>query len=350
MNSETKQRIIFQILSGKLKCTVRSKDYYVHTPTPDILYEAQEIYLDAVEVNKYCRWMTEDRLKKFLIYHDFISEDFDENLVSIEKRIEDLKVDLFNCAFSKNQQDKTRVMLDRVRDKHDEMVGASTSLNHITLKGFAESIKTFYIFSKTIYNKVGKRLKCTGELVNRIMNSSFRSRIKVSEFREIARSEPWRSYWNSKKEELFTNIYGQDQRTLILYSKMYDNAFQHQECPVDDVIDDDDMFDGWMISLRRERQQGQMKSRIEEQLGSRHSKASDLFIGGGKGTTGVDSDAAQKIYEHNTPEGRRVQKERDKFIKKHGSVAEHQLPDVKRGNMMAANNKFRKTVKRGKGK
>jgi hypothetical protein len=62
---------------------------------------------------------------------------------------------------------------------------------------------------------------------------------KVSEkkLREIARTNPWRSYWGASKEDVFglaaADMTG-NQRTLLMYSRMYDNANEHPDSPDDE--------------------------------------------------------------------------------------------------------------------
>ena len=324
-------------------CRVKGKDYYIHVAPPEVLYRAQELYFETLQNTRFNNWLNADQVKRLLVQQGFISPEHDQNLVKIEERMDELKVSMYESVFNSKARKEMKATLDKVRTKYFEMLGNATLFSHITLEGYADAVRTFYIYSNTIHDSDGNMLKCPPELVDVLIQRSLRNKISVSEFREVSRSEPWRSFWNSKKETMFHNIYGADQRTIILYSKMYDNCFQHPECPPDDVIEDDDIFDGWMISLRRKREQEQMTNQIENQLGGRHSNASDVFIGG----VG-NQEEANKIYRHNDLEGRMIQRERAKFIEKHGKVKESQLPDVKRDNMQMAHQKFRETVKKGK--
>ena len=67
----------------------------------------------------------------------------------------------------------------------------------------------------------------------------------------------------------------QFQRGMVAICKMYDNAAQHPDCPDDEVIDDDDMFDGWMIFENRKREKEKKKKRIDEIA---DQKGDELFV------------------------------------------------------------------------
>ena len=60
-----------------------------------------------------------------------------------------------------------------------------------------------------------------------------------------------------------------------MYSKMYDNAYQNPDCPPDEVIEDDDMFDGWMISERREREKNKKKKNLDKVT---DQKGDEIFV------------------------------------------------------------------------
>ena len=90
--------------------------------------------------------------------------------------------------------------------------------------------------------------------------------ISVEEFRELARNDPWRSIWHIGKEACLGMAiidWTDDQKTLVTFSKMYDGAYQSMECPSDEVFEDDDMFDGWMIDQRRTREKEQKQKEVD---------------------------------------------------------------------------------------
>ena len=83
-------------------------------------------------------------------------------------------------------------------------------------------------------------------------------RIDESEYRDLARNEPWRSYWNIAKSSVFgipVIDFSEEQKTLCVWSKVYDNVYESSECPPENCINDDDYLDSWFIIQRRKRKQ-----------------------------------------------------------------------------------------------
>ena len=113
-----------------------------------------------------------------------------------------------------------------------------------------------------------------------------------------------------------------DQKMLITFAKMYDNAYQSMECPSDEVFEDDDMFDGWMIDQRRTREKEQKQKELDSTKNIPDS-AQEVFI-----FAPTREDAA-KVYDLNDTAGRMKIKQRNDMIEKLGSVEAKDLPDTK---------------------
>ena len=114
-----------------------------------------------------------------------------------------------------------------------------------------------------------------------------------------------------------------EQKTLIGWSMMYDSIAESPDAPVDEIIEDDDALDGWLIVQSRKRKQGQQKSVAEELMG-KHPNAKDVFI------KTDDADHAQKILELNDLDAQRIRSRRTQQIKEKGSVSYHKFDDVQR--------------------
>ena len=68
------------------------------------------------------------------------------------------------------------------------------------------------------------------------------------------------------KEEMFgipSCDLSDDQKSVILYSRMYDSAYESPDRPTDEVIEDNDMFDGWMAKGRREADKERKSSAVQ---------------------------------------------------------------------------------------
>ena len=169
-----------------------------------------------------------------------------------------------------------------------------------------------------------------GELVfkNKLLLSN-EDLVTDKEYRFISRNDPFRSDWIIGK----TNVFGiracnlsNEQKSLILYSRMYDNVYDSHDRPSEDVINDDYMLDGWFIVQRRKSDSDQKQKETEELLGNKGAK------GGSSGEMFVMAESpeeANRIRELNDLNSKMKMKQRDHAIQERGSVDEQDLPDVK---------------------
>jgi hypothetical protein len=58
---------------------------------------------------------------------------------------------------------------------------------------------------------------------------------------------------------------------------MYDNVYEHSERPIDAIIHDDDLLDGWFISMRRKSDEEKKKD-VKNAITKKHPKAGEIFM------------------------------------------------------------------------
>tara|TARA_B100001769_G_C22105678_1_gene597318 strand:- start:2482 stop:3000 length:519 start_codon:yes stop_codon:yes gene_type:complete len=154
-----------------------------------------------------------------------------------------------------------------------------------------------------------------------------------SQIRELARNEPWRSLWSMRESagiKLFINKDFQEltnnQKNLIVWSQLYDNIRESMDVPPDEVIEDDDMLDGWFIEQGRKRKREVKKKHLEDSLTNKDiTNKDEVYVMSKKD----DSSGIQDIYDMNEATSRWVISERDKQIQSEGKVAHHKLTDQK---------------------
>jgi len=355
MTPNQKSNILYSILVGKTRCDVGEDTFFVGTPSLELLYKASELYDKTQYDNRFANWLTQKDTKRILIGHSLWSFESDDNLKQMGKVIEDLKVKLFESVLGNPKTHKDlRKRLRMTVAKQVEMTNRRHSLDHMTLEGYAESIKRRFIYLNTIEDVDGCRLwnnnnECNCMLLERIASIHMSKSLSVNQFREVARTDPWRGYWNSGKENSFgSKIFSEEGRSLVLFSKMYDNAYEHPECPNDDIIADDDMFDGWLIFQKRKREKEKMDAILKESpankrmLGKKH--AGELY------TPAATQADANLIYNRNDIGGKMAQKQRASAIKAGGDkgVGDLSFQDVQMKVQQQSNQQFISTVKQGK--
>ena len=110
-----------------------------------------------------------------------------------------------------------------------------------------------------------------------------------------------------------------------MYSRMYDNVYENPERPSDEVIEDDDMLDGWFAKLRRDAEKERKQREVDSILNKKGAK-------GGKGEVCVVADSleeANKIRDINGINEKMKMRQREAAVKQKGRLEEQDLPDVK---------------------
>jgi hypothetical protein len=321
---------IYRILSGKLIFSYNNKEYELRQQDSLLKYRANLIFQTIVNDEKYSDWIRAEYLEKYMISLGVWDNEMSRFIKSSEKTIDDLKVSLYGSRFNTKQSAKTRKNLTSLRNRLSKLSETKNTFYSNTLEGYADSIKYEYLITNTLYHnnqKVFKEFESTQNsyteftgLISEI-NKYF---IASSRYREIARSELWKSYWNIGKDQVFaseTSSWTDEQRSLASFSIMYDSIYNHPEKPTDSVINDDDCLDGWMILQHRNAE----KSKQQEQItkgSSAMAKAQEVFIF-------TDSqEGVEQVMELNSSDSMAIMQERFHAIDKMGSLSQQSLPDV----------------------
>jgi hypothetical protein len=201
-----------------------------------------------------------------------------------------------------------------------------------------------YLVGKSLMHEDGKSVwegeefwKNTDPLLEEATSAFIENKISEKDFREIARTDPWRSIWSCRKTE--GSLFGvptvdltDEQRSIIIWSTLYDNIYDHPNCPLEEVVKDDDMIDGWLILQRREREKKQGKVQVEDFINNDKIRNSgEVFI------VAQTKEDAKKIDSLNDDQAKITRKQRLKYLNEKGHVDESQMPDTKMQLQMQAN-------------
>lgn len=344
MDKDNISLCLSRILSGFYYFVYGDKKYKLIYPDMSIKYQAELFANEQHELNKFNEWIFDDDIIHYLVGAGLWDYTGDTSLKKLEMQIEDYKVDLFKNFLNPNRIKTIRRSLDSNRRRYDQMYSIRHSFDHLTSRGYANILKNQYIISHSIYHEqeeISKELDKKNidlDLLNNIIEFLANNTLDIKTFRKIARSDIWRNYWSASKERLFdkpTINWTDEQRTLVVLTKMYDSAYESTECPPDNVFEDDDMFDGWMISQKRENEKIRSKHRTEKTFGNKGglNKAQEVFL------VASSKEEAEAIYGLNDSSSMHIINERSAAIKKSGKeIQEADLPDVQRSLMVQRNN------------
>lgn len=306
--------LLYRIFNRKIIIRLNNKVYTIKTPSANLRYKAEIYKQDLIDEHKYDLPHL-DFYNSFLIKNKFIDSDYETKIKNMNEAIKNFKVQLYKANHKIEESKKIRNNLKLMKTKLNNYYNNIEFYRRQSLEYFAETLKNKFILINTTYykNKLifnTKRLDL--ELLQGLVTKINSIDISTSKFREIARSEDWRTYWLSNKYNLFgipAMEYSEDQKILSMFSRMYDNIFEHPERPLEDIINDDDKLDGWMI-LEQAKNKDKGK---EQQFSHIEDKYQEVFI------TATNQEEANLIYDENSDNGKRILKERAKVLNIHQS-------------------------------
>jgi hypothetical protein len=337
-------------LSGQYIFVYNNTTYKLIYPDIQVKHSSELYAQQAYDNNKYNEWITEEEALNFLVETGLWPINGEENLKKLEKQLEDYKIELFQNFLNPKKIKSIRSTLNSLRKTIDKYNNIRHSFDNITTEGYCTTVKNQYILIHSLYDKNNSLIfsdinNINYNLLNNLSAIINDSTIDIKTFKLIARSDIWRSYWSANKDNLFEKSvvnWTDEQKTLVVLSKMYDNAYEHPECPPEQVIEDDDMFDGWMILQKRKSEENKSKHRTEELLKDKKlNNAREVFL------VANSQEEAQNIYNLNNVQSRNIIKERNKIILNSTSdIPEARLPDVQRDLVIQTNKQFSESRKR----
>ena len=352
MDQGRKNLIVAQLMSGIKFFDIDGQRYKVISPSSEIKLLGEYVYQETLQSVKYDDLITRDKAQMLLNTLDIWRPKDDKDFEDLEKYRDDLKVQLYQALFKSETQKDIRKKLKRTDRILEKAIIKKNSLEHATVEYHAFLTQRQFITALCILDENNQNIYKEKDfwlsdpyIFNKIINKMDQESVPVVEMREIARTEPWRSSWSMGKEKVFgisVKDFNDDQKTIVSLSKMYDNAYESMECPPDDVFADDDMFDGWMIYQRRQREKERKQQDLDRVAGKNAGNAGEVFI---VAESEQDVDRIQSLNDAGT---RRQLQQKFNYIKSQdGTVKEKDLPDVKMDLRRQAAEQFKNSM-RGK--
>lgn len=325
-------------MSGILRIPVmdnfgKERIFYFKTPTSEQRYLAAELYHELLLTYKFDDLYSDDEVIGLLVRNEKWSQEEENQLETIKKDIEEFKIKLSQSFVRSKDRTFLKKAISNAKKKLSKLIEKRSSYDCYTSCGLALLAKTRFLIGVSIYDEKNNRVfnesdfwKQDDPLLDSIVDYINQNRLDESIFREIARTEPWRIFWLAKKgaSNIFKNPVcelADDQRTLLYWTALYDNVFEHHNCPPDEIIEDDDALDGWLILQSRERKKKSNSDAIENSISNKAKDAQEIFIP-------VQSpEDARKIFDMNDDFAKNTIKTRNKIVEDKGIVRDVDLPD-----------------------
>lgn len=329
MTFEERSRLIRRISTGKFITNILYKNnrYKItfSDPDSDVIAEADYIYDATLEE---CRDRqnipTLEESYQLLTEQGKWTPVMENGVKQIEKDIIQLKKELQHNKHDKKYQLLINETIKNGEIKLTNLLHTKNQLWTSTADYLADKARKRYIMSNIVRLEDPSLLLQPSFIDTLIVCYYKDSVISEPQIRELARTDPWRLFWLTAKNtgsSLFVNpttSMSDSQYLLVLWSRVYDFAYESTSRPSEDVISNDVQFDEWY------------KAEIDKI--DRENTAAQYNVQNGHGTTEVfvpsNQDAAGEVHKLNDPITRSKLHKRYDYINKKGMAREEELPDV----------------------
>ena len=344
------EQVLNRIIQGRLRVRLGDLVLYIYEPSKDILEESYEVYNRAKEKAYFSGSYIQEEVLELLLKNDMWSPFDDRQADELDKKIEDLKVHALQVFFKKKELAGVKRNLRNIEHKQAKLRSRKLQLDHLTCEGAAKFARQCWITQHTTFDEQGNLFNFEKYSISFMMELYQSKTITPTMYRQVARSQQWRSMWNASKQR--GDVFGRPsidlnphQLALISYSIMYDNVYESPEAPKEDIINDDDCLDGWFIKQRRKMEKDKKQAEIDNMLGnSKVANSQEIFL------MAQDGEEASEIYGLNNPNARNVVQTRQQQVTSStGDLNFKDLADVKQDRMMNAVNTAKDAV-RSKGR
>jgi hypothetical protein len=343
------EKVLNRIIQGRLRVKLGDLVLYIYEPSNDLIEESFDIYEEAHKKAYYSGCYIDSEIQEMLVEFDLWSPVEKRRLKQLEdEEIENAKVEAYQNFFDKG---KLRAVKRRINQIESEIMNLRLKhkqLDHMSCDGIAKFTRKAWIFERVTKTKDGKVYDFANHSIGMVLDAYSNNQIPVDVLRRIARTDPWRSMWNStRKRSRVFNVDGCDlndmQLGLSSWTTMYENLYENPDCPKDGIVEDDDCLDGWFILEKRKREKEKREREAEDALSgnSKIANSQEVFL------MANNQQQAQDINSLNSPQARGIVRQRNQQIKDNeGDMNFKDLADVHQDRMINAVNQNREAVKR----
>lgn len=248
------------------------------------LVKSHGVYTQAYDECLIDGIMTNDETLEWLKSEGLWTDIQEQDVKNSQDNIENIKLEMFKSSLNK---DKVESLRKQLRGIEKALIKAS-SYKHSLLQNTCDinaehAQKTWLLLRSTKLKNQDFSIEDNASTIHSVYHQNL---LSDKDIREIARSEPWHSLWTvSEKGRIpLFKIYTDreityNQKNLLLWSQTYDNIQESMECPDREIIEDDDLLDGWFVLQARERKQEKKKKLLDQSTNNRKiSESSEVFI------------------------------------------------------------------------
>ena len=320
--------LLSRIISGLIHLTYGDKVYFYSHPSPKMLYKANVLEQEIIK-NGLMVQTKNDAIDLCILRKKWSEEERIELEETIPKILEELKLKVYLSYINeKDEVDPTKEKISKVKKRLYELLTAKHKFDEYTIEGIAQKQKNIFLISN-----------CTEDLdidPELLLPSFYNSTLTDTQIRELARSDEWVVKWQAMKKgcQLFDGHLTEEQEYLVRWSITYDNLLEYEEPPTQEVLNDDDALDGYIIFRRMKNGSADKITQIEQKYAKKGIKYNELYL------PAKDIEEAKRHNMHNSPEALKIKKARFEKIQQEGIVLERDMPDRKQSIQFEKNQHY----------
>ncbi len=345
MNVYEREYFVSRLRSGVYRLKLNTLSVQVKTPTIDDMVYSDEVFMESMLDSQKNGVMTEEENLEWMLEKEIWTKDKDEKIEDLKNGLENLKVQIYNFRSKVKAREEVRTFIRATEKTIAKARAEKNSMFSKTCEGIATEAKNLALFERCCY--VGNELLDLEYVdINSLFYQFSSLHLSEKDIRELARNDPWRLCWNVKDHApLFSNEPGRelsnDQKGILIWSRMYDNIQESMDCPTEDVINDDDMLDGWFIVQRKKSESERAKQELESRTSNdKIANSDEVMI-----VTDSQKEAAS-IQSMNNVHAETIRKQRMAQVKRQGKATDSDFQDRKLEIRAQANQAFKERTGR----
>ena len=320
-------------------------EFYIRSPSSDILYMANKVYNDTLSYFRFTDWYTSETIVDYIKTHKVLCEetrkaeededldpiyhwddDKEKKLEAYSEAIENIKIKLYrNSDAPAKQISDIRADLKKSQGLYNTLYQQKHQFDYLTVEEVALKMYARYLYSNTIYTINKEQIKgLPSVLLDNIASIIRNNSISGTKIREIAHTSPWLQYYKTSQSNPFSGrTLSGDILQLTSLTRWYEfvRELPSDQRPSDKVMEDDDMLDGWYILWEREQKNKKGDPMIESSkfnvetfiMAKSKEEADDVWSRNNKMARGILKQRAKQIFGSDGKEG----------------IKNHELGDVK---------------------
>lgn len=350
MDQDT-ESIIYRIIAGYYCITIDNTQYKIVLPRLSLKDRAHRLYLSILDDNKFdtSSWVTPKVISNLLEKYDIWTSNKDDELTKLLESIDSTKIQLY-LNFN-NEQLKTEIkeILEQLNSQLNSIYTKKYYFDYLTLEYYAQNIKNQYLIINMIYNLDDTQVfnynnfdDIDSVKLEKFLVEIHKNSLDTDTIKKIARHDIWKSFWNISKDNIFHGLvqdWTDEQRSLVSFSKVIDSIREHMEAPSEDVINDNDALDGWILYQNDKIEKEKKKKQISDRYDLENKKGNEIFI------LTKDKEESRTIFGLNDNQTKKDIRTANKLVDEKGTVKETELPHIKRELNNRFNNMARERIK-----